>query len=66
MEVVDTNRSKASFKRLNNKHLKEASGAKAKQAENKNETKRSIVGQHGESRICAVVRGGFASFLKKA
>ena len=49
MQVVDTNRSKASFKRLKNKHLKEASGAKAKLAKNKKETKRSIVGQHFES-----------------
>ena len=47
MQVVDTNRSKASFTRLNNKRLKEQE--RKRKATNKKETKRSIEGQHFES-----------------
>ena len=56
MQVVDTNRSKASFKRLNKQTLEGSAVRKRNRAENKKETKRSIVKVSVESRICAVVR----------
>ena len=52
MQVVDTNRSKASFTRLNKQTLEGAGAKRAKarkQPTNKKETKRSIEGQHFES-----------------
>ena len=59
MQVVDTNRSKASFKRLNNKHLKEArkkrakaSGAPSREQERNEEINCGL----NESLECAVVR----------
>ena len=73
MQVVDTNRSKASFKRLNKQTLegsKERSERKRAehQAENKNETKRSIVvsmENHGYVQLSGEASPRFLRRLKR-
>ena len=62
MQVVDTNRSKASFTRLNNKRLKELERKRNQPTRKK---QRDQLWSEVLNPICAVVRGGFASFLEK-